>query len=418
MFVLGTKIISAITLFIVVAVGSVLIFKSLKTPLEVSQKIETKIQPQPVEDVLPQEPMALNGVIIPAEESIESPTEPERETPQEPIVIPSPVGIPQPRPEGAPLQAEKPIVKETLKKVATPEIPDQVSPKKTATVIEEKAQEQLEQPMKKTDLTQQFNALEKELLESKTRGSYLAPEHTTRIQNDLLKLENEGYQVDEIERLRQLVLELSPHLQDQEKQEATALPDPKTCTNTDPVLTADITDFSNIRRITAPGSPSFEGPKGHSFIWTEHERIPVYAPIDAILENGAYYTGGDDATQYILTFRIKNICDFVFKFDHIDEPVDSIRNVFPLTPRPTEDTRGEAPATEIPFSAGDLIGYTRGTRQAGNWDFGLYNMAEKGPLADSYGMHSNAVCWVDFYSPEKQTQYRNLLEGPKLACSF
>jgi len=252
-------------------------------------------------------------------------------------------------------------------KVATPEIPDQVSPGKTVSIIEEKPHEQPKQPAEEIDLTQQS---------------------------------------------------LDPHLQGQAGQETVASPTTKTCTNTDPVLTADITDFSNVQKITAPGSPSSEGPKGHSFIWTENERVPVYAPVDAVLENGAYYTAGDGATQYILNFRIKNICDFVFRFDHIDETVDSVRNVFPLTPRPTEDTRGEPPTTEISFSAGELIGYTRGTRQAGNWDFGLYNLAKKGALADSYGMHSYSVCWVDFYSSEKQTQYRSLLEGSKLVCSF
>lgn len=110
-------------------------------------------------------------------------------------------------------------------KAATPEIPDQVSPKKTAPVIEEKPQEQ---PVKKIDLTQpdltqQFSALEKELLESQASGSYLAEEHSKRISGDILNLESQGYSASEIERLRQLVLDLSPHLQDQLKQEAAVI---------------------------------------------------------------------------------------------------------------------------------------------------------------------------------------------------
>lgn len=48
-------------------------------------------------------------------------------------------------------------------------------------------------------------------------------------------------------------------------------------------------------------------------------------------------------------------------------------------------------------------------------------MAQKSILGtqySSFGVHGNAVCWVDFYTPEKQKQYRVLLEGPKLLCSF
>ena len=66
-------------------------------------------------------------------------------------------------------------------------------------------------------LARQFADLEKELLDAKAKGSYLAPEHSTRIQNDLTRWENQNYDAAEIKRLRAIVLVLSPHLQEQSK---------------------------------------------------------------------------------------------------------------------------------------------------------------------------------------------------------
>ena len=63
-------------------------------------------------------------------------------------------------------------------------------------------------------LAGQFAALEKELLDAKASGSYLAPEHSSRIHNDLAHLENQKYDAAEIKRLRAIVLAASPHLQD------------------------------------------------------------------------------------------------------------------------------------------------------------------------------------------------------------
>jgi hypothetical protein len=53
-------------------------------------------------------------------------------------------------------------------------------------------------------------------------------------------------------------------------------------------------------------------------------------------------------------------------------------------------------------------------------DFGLYNLCEDGPLAktDAYGMNKHAVCWVDYYSPEKRDFYKKLLRGPTTVCKF
>ncbi len=260
------------------------------------------------------------------------------------------------------------------------------------------------------------------------RGIYFSLEHSDRILKDLNNLETQGYQKSEIERLRKIVIDLSPHLwpkpepkKEPEPGQVVMTPNPTptpNCINTNPTLIADITDFYKIRKITAPGSPSSEGPKGHSFIWTEYQRVPLYVPLDAVLDAGSYGKDKPDSpAQYLLTFDVKGHCNFKFRFDHVDEPIESVRQNMPAIPS-VSDSRTNPVANRIEFKAGELIGYTSGTMQAGNWDFGLYNMAQKGALAESYGMHAYSVCWPDFYSSEKRTQYRNLLEGPKLVCSF
>ena len=278
------------------------------------------------------------------------------------------------------------------------------------------------------NLSQQFELIEQEVLDGKAKGSLFSPSHSDRILNDLNNLESKGYSKSEIEKLRQIVIELSPHLKDQAVQsmspiQSSVSPAPSqtpSCLKTNPTLVADITDLTKVQKITAPGVQSAEGPKGHSFIWTGGINVPVYAPIAGVLESGAYLKDNESSpAQYILWFDINGYCDFQFKFAHIDEPIDAIKQNFPSTPK-VADSRGSPVANRVEFKVGDLIGYTQGNIPSGNWDFGLYDKSKDGALTQygSTGSHRNAVCWVDFYSSTKQQQYRSLLEGPKLVCSF
>ena len=281
------------------------------------------------------------------------------------------------------------------------------------------------------NLNQQFATIEQEILEGKAKGSLFSPSHSDRILNDLNNLESKGYLKSEIDRLRQIVIELSPHLKDQVMQSTSPMVSPlpsqtlapspiPNCLKTNPILISDITDFTKIQKITAPGTQSSEGPKGHSFIWTGGLNVPIYAPVDAVLESGSYSKdNADSPSQYVLYFDVKGVCNFQMRFAHIDEPIESIKQNFPSTPK-IADSRGSPVANRVEFKAGDLIGYAKGNIPSGNWDFGLYDTSKEGVLAQygSYGIHRYSVCWVDFYSSAKQQQYRVILEGPKLVCSF
>ena len=264
--------------------------------------------------------------------------------------------------------------------------------------------------------------LEREITVLYEGGNPIGPDHYARLNGGLDTEVLADADPTLIGKLRGMLQSINPDAVSSTASPQEQSQSPSACANnTQPVLTSDFTDFSKIKKITAPGSPSSEGPKGHSFVWTERERVPVYAPIAMTLDSGAYVKDtAESPAQYLLFFIVKNNCNYQVKFDHIDEPIPSIREQFPNTPA-VADSRGKSVSQKIQFQSGDLIGYTAGNLQSGNWDFGLYNVKEKGVLAtqyNSYGIHGYAVCWVNFYSTEKQAQYRRLLEGPKLLCSF
>ncbi|MBI2476271.1 MAG: peptidoglycan DD-metalloendopeptidase family protein [Candidatus Taylorbacteria bacterium] len=278
----------------------------------------------------------------------------------------------------------------------------------------------------------QFAAVKREIEDAEKKGGRFGEEHSARVLRDLASFETGGYDRSEIERLRQIVYRLSPHIVDKARAEEEARKAAKRasapsvaptqdegCVEAPPVLVADITDVSKIQKITAPGTASSEGPKGHSFIWTGGARVPIYAPVAGIFDSGSYSKDhAESKAQYLLFFRVKEACGFQFKFDHIDEPVSAIRAELPSTPK-IADSRGTPSTKQLEFAAGELIGYTSGNAPSGNWDFGLYNMNKQGALSahGCYASHCNSVCWPDFFSVKKRDMYRRLLEGPELVCS-
>lgn len=277
-------------------------------------------------------------------------------------------------------------------------------------------------PQPKT--SSKISDIEREITILFESGNLIGPEHYTRLASGLDREAALSADAALIETLRNMLESINPHAIDSVSSPSSSSTSPSSQICDDdikPQLVADITDFSKIQKITAPGSSSSEGPKGHSFVWTGGTRVPVYAPIAMTLDFGAYVKdNAESPAQYLLFFIVNNTCNYQVKFDHIDEPISAIREQLPSAPA-LADSRTTRFANKIQFRAGDLIGYTAGNLQSGNWDFGFYYMKEKGVLGTqygSYGVHGYAVCWVDFYTEEKEAQYRRLLEGPKLLCDF
>ena len=258
------------------------------------------------------------------------------------------------------------------------------------------------------DIDQQFAVLDNELVVAKASGSFLSLTHANRILSDITMLENRRYPKSETERLRTTVFGLSPELQDQAKQKqgtpsAYVSAATLNCqSNSAPVFTNDITDMNTVNYIGPPPTMG-AGPslKTHSYIGTDHARVPVYAPAAMILESGSHYVGG----PYMMEFLVS--CEVKVRFGHITEPVEAIKKLLPTEPKEDSRTQELAP---IFFAAGELVGYTTGTSVAGNWDFGVYNSTVRNRYTDDpqWGnstTYTTAVCPFDYFSASLKPRY-------------
>jgi hypothetical protein len=172
------------------------------------------------------------------------------------------------------------------------------------------------------------------------------------------------------------------------------------CTNnSSPIFTRHLTDIDALTLVTPPGNTINGHLKTHAYLWVDR-RIPVYAPVDSVLTDASYYQDEfPDANpgDYLLGFTVS--CEVRYKLDHITEPIDKIRDQLPREPI-LGDSSTNALTQPITFAAGDLIGYTYGTKHAHNWDFGVYNATKPAGLGSDH-----AICPFDYFLPELQSVY-------------
>lgn len=150
-------------------------------------------------------------------------------------------------------------------------------------------------------------------------------------------------------------------------------------------------------------------------------KVAVYAPVDSELVNGVY-KNARGALDYDLHFQVS--CEIWYLINHVTEPVDKIKKVFPTTPQ--TDTREGPPFKEpIKFKAGELLGYTTGTPLARNFDFGVFDLNNfneglPGDGGSKYGKEANFICPFDVL-PEniKANYYKKIIsqEKPFTNCS-
>ncbi|MFA6461663.1 MAG: hypothetical protein WCV90_05305 [Candidatus Woesearchaeota archaeon] len=177
----------------------------------------------------------------------------------------------------------------------------------------------------------------------------------------------------------------------------------KKCINNKyPVFTHHITDINQVTTVQTPPMIMAGHLKTHSYIDTNHNRVPIYAPVDMTLTTGSFYVGG----PYGLDFQVS--CEISLRFGHITEPIDEIKEVFPSTP--SENSQNQEITHQISFKAGDLIAYTTGTTQAGNWDFGVYDSTTQNRYTyskewNTSSVYTTAVCPYDYFSSELKEQY-------------
>ncbi|MBI2589824.1 hypothetical protein HYW32_02280 [Candidatus Berkelbacteria bacterium] len=182
---------------------------------------------------------------------------------------------------------------------------------------------------------------------------------------------------------------------------------PSCTSNTNPSFTHHITDLGLVAKVVSPPTKAGTDLKPHGYVDTQLTSAPVYAPIAATLESGAFYQEGNPDGEYLLVFKAS--CEVTFRFDHITNPIQVVKDAFPTK---QSHTRTNAPASAVSFMAGEQIGTTTGTID-GIWDFGVYNSSTSNRYADDpiYNWSSNAttaVCPWSYYSTSMYAQYSAL----------
>lgn len=144
-------------------------------------------------------------------------------------------------------------------------------------------------------------------------------------------------------------------------------------------------------------------------------KLPVYAPVDSELVNGVY-KNARGVIDYDLHFQVS--CEIWYLINHVTYPVDKIKNAFPKTPQ--TDTRTNPPFQEpIIVKAGELLGYTTGTSNAHNFDFGVFDLNHNntglpGDNGSEYGKEKNFICPFDVLPESIKTKYyRKIITSEK-----
>jgi hypothetical protein len=193
-----------------------------------------------------------------------------------------------------------------------------------------------------------------------------------------------------------------------------------------PKFSHPFTDLSMIDFISPIGVVS-HSVIHHSYVWIGRDiegeiyEVPIYAPVDSWLVGASYYSqlmlGEDgqwvDVAQYFLSFQVT--CEVSYKFAHVDRVVDELLPFVPAEPAQTSRSIPLHPP--IAIKAGELIGYTRGTITANNWDFGVYNRSRSNPFVNqeryeitrNLGVSLYADCPYDYFVGDVRDQIYDLL---------
>lgn len=185
-----------------------------------------------------------------------------------------------------------------------------------------------------------------------------------------------------------------------------------------PTFTHYLVNPDSILGIVPPGSISDNTVAEKSYLFMKNsgtanpDYVGIYAPVDMRLVAMAYRTS-QGQNQYLLMFQVSQ--EVMIRLDHIDFPVEAIRNVGPSSPAANNDTHTSAPSQTINFKAGDLIAYSNGTT-SGVWDYGVSNSTYENSFVnmsryrnsqqDYEELHS--VCPFKYFEPSVKAKYEAL----------
>lgn len=175
--------------------------------------------------------------------------------------------------------------------------------------------------------------------------------------------------------------------------------------------------LDQVAGIVPSGAAASEEIKPHSYVDLAVESIPLWAPADLELVEGAYYYEPPTfrvPTTYSFHFQVS--CEVVLMLDHITDPVEKLKNAFPKTPQ--QDTRSVRVQPTVRLAKGELIGYTKGggTQSASppinRFDLGLYRTTNVNRFINQARYersrtwkYIHAVCPYDYFAPALKTRY-------------
>lgn len=184
-------------------------------------------------------------------------------------------------------------------------------------------------------------------------------------------------------------------------------------------FTKFVIDPNLVRVVTPLGTVGGGGEiVGRSYIFPKDDlagqKIPLYMPADATLQQGAYYKSqglpNSYKPEYSLYFDLG--CGKSLSFFHIKEVIDPIKMRFPSVQNASAGNSVEP----LDLKAGDLFGYYIPGPNSIAWDFIVEdsNVTNKFANQERYeaGYGSNILhvaCPYDLYSGEKKDEYYSLL---------
>ena len=204
--------------------------------------------------------------------------------------------------------------------------------------------------------------------------------------------------------------------------------------NPKPVFTHEITDFSKIKQLLRWGLTPQGYLKNHTYVVLKNKGrsgnkviidkpVPVFAPVDSyLILHTRYRMEGLKVVQWRLMFQVG--CEIVYRFDHLDKPSDRILkhlgNVTINEEQVTAPNLNVIPPLKI--KAGEIVAYTKGTPQAGTWDFGVVDISKNNELPKRLKEFENkptgrqykyAACPYDYYPDKIKKKYLKKMKRKK-----
>jgi len=212
----------------------------------------------------------------------------------------------------------------------------------------------------------------------------------------------------------------SSKLQTSNTTRSTTVTQPPGCQhNIAPIFTRPFTNATMIQFVYPLGGISTGSPaRSYVFVKTapngSHLFVPVYAPVNMTLQGITYayrnYGPLGARPEYRLDFQAT--CEVFLTFDHVPTVEGWIASLGPSVP--ANNTRTGV-YVSVPVQAGELLGYTDGTRVAGSWDFMVLNHAKPAFHVNDSRWTSDQYrygdCPYDYFTGDVKATYYTLLSA-------